>query len=89
MFDRDGHISDPRGRVMAGVEALARQCDTVVIVTNDVGSDGAEYDETTRLYIEYIGDINRRLSEMADVVLELVCGIPVEIKGSVRMTGIV
>ena len=89
MFDCDGHISDPRERVLAGVEALARQCDTVVIVTNDVGSDGTEYDEATRLYIKYIGDINRRLAEKADVVLELVCGIPIEIKGNIKMTGIV
>ena len=85
MFDETGAESDPRRRVMAGVEALERQCETVVIVTNDVGSDGDEYEESTRRYVEYIGDINRELAERADVVIEMVCGIPIEIKGTVQM----
>ncbi len=88
MFDENGDVFDPRERVLAGVEALERQCSVVVVVTNDVGSDGCAYDETTCRYIEYVGDINRRLAQRADVVLELVCGIPIEIKGTVAMTGV-
>ena len=88
MYDEKGNESDPRGRVLAGVENLERQCDTVVIVTNDVGSDGDEYDESTRRYVQYVGDINRELAQRADVVIEMVCGIPIEVKGTVGMTGV-
>ena len=89
MYDENWMESDPRERVLAGVEALEHQCETVVIVTNDVGSDGDEYDESTRRYVQYVGDINRELARRADVVIEMVCGIPIEIKGTVGMTGAV
>ena len=81
MFDEDGNYSDPCARVLAGVDALRAQCDTLVVVTNDVGSDGGDYGEATRAYMEAVGRINARLAAEADVVCELVCGIPLALKG--------
>ena len=81
MFDEAGNRSDPCARVLAGVEALRAQCDTLVVVTNDVGSDGEDYGEDTRAYMEAIGAINAVLAAQADVVCELVCGIPLPLKG--------
>ncbi len=81
MFDENGNCSDPCERVLAGVDALRAQCDTLVVVTNDVGSDGGEYDEATRAYMQAIGRINACLAARADVVCELVCGIPLALKG--------
>ena len=81
MFDENGCCTDPCERVFAGVEALQEQCDTLVVVTNDVGSDGGDYGEETRAYMEAIGRINAGLAARADVVCELVCGIPIALKG--------
>ncbi len=81
MFDGQGRRSDPFGRVTAGVEALCRQCALVVVVTNDVGSDGGGYDASTEAYVSAVGRINAALAERADTVLELVCGIPLVRKG--------
>ena len=81
MFDENGAQSDPFDRVVAGVEALRAQCDTLIVVTNDVGSDGADYEATTRAYMDVVGRINAYLAARADVVCELVCGIPLVLKG--------
>lgn len=81
MFDESGAYIDPYDRVIQGVEALYSQCETLVVVTNDIGSDGHLYDESTNAYISVLGKINARLAEQADAVYELVCGIPILIKG--------
>ena len=83
MFDEQGNMSDPYDRVMEGIEALCKQCDNVIIVTNDVGSDSGEYTPETRRYIEVLGRINAALAQKADRVFELVCGIPLPLKGEV------
>ena len=81
MFDEEGNWSDPAARVLSGVDTLCAQCDTLVVVTNDVGSDGGDYEESTRAYLEAVGRINAALAAKADVVCELVCGIPLILKG--------
>ncbi len=81
MFDEAGNRTDPYSRVLAGVEALRAQCDTLVVVTNDVGSDGEDYGEDTLAYMEAIGRINAAIAAQADAVCELVCGIPLPLKG--------
>ena len=72
---------DPVERVVAGVENLRRQTDTLIVITNDVGSDNEAYSEETRAYIRYLGQINVRVAAMADRVYELVAGIPLCLKG--------
>lgn len=82
MFDKKYGFSDPCDRVIEGVEALRRQCVNLIIVTNDVGSDGQIYDSGTMAYIAALGRINAELARRADAVYELVCGIPIVIKGA-------
>lgn len=81
MFAPDGSMTDPVARVLAGVDALRAQCALLVVVTNDVGSDGTEYDASTAAYIDALGRINRALAARADTVAELVAGIPLVLKG--------
>ena len=82
MFDDKGGESDPYDRVMAGIDALRAQSGTLIVVTNDVGSDGNTYDDATIRYIDAIGRINASLAAEADAVYELVCGIPLVLKGA-------
>jgi len=72
---------DPVEKVVAGVENLRRQTETLIVVTNDVGSDNEAYSEETRRYIRALGEINARVAQMADRVYELVAGIPLCLKG--------
>lgn len=65
-------------RILAPIMRMAQSGGCVVVVTNEIFSDGraGEYDSDTRRYIELLGYINRRLAEMADCCVEVVCGIP-------------
>ena len=81
MFDENGNMTDPFDAVVSGVRALRDQCETLVVVTNDVGTDSRAYDEGTREYVRILGRINAALAADADHVYELVCGIPLVLKG--------
>ena len=81
MFDADGNMCDPFDTVVGGIDKLSAQCENLIIVTNDVGSDSREYTPETRKYIEVLGKINAALAQKADCVYELVCGIPIVLKG--------
>ena len=81
MFDGGGAGADALRAVLRGIENLQSQCETLIVVTNDVGGDGAVYSPATMAYIDVLGRINRLVAGRADRVTELVCGIPVPVKG--------
>ena len=81
MYIQPDSPTDPVEKVVAGVKNLMRQTDTLIVITNDVGSDNEEYSNETRRYIRALGDINARVAQMADRVYELVAGIPLCLKG--------
>lgn len=81
MFDENGNMSDPVDRVIFGVKAVARQCETLVVITNEIGCDGVAYEHSTTDYMLALGKINASLAQMADTVIELVAGIPILHKG--------
>lgn len=81
MFDACGNVTDPVERVLSGVAAVERQCEHLVVITNDVGSDGCVYAPETAAYIDAMGRINAALAAHADTVVELVAGIPILLKG--------
>lgn len=68
--------------VLLGVENLKKQTDRLIIVSNEVTSDGIAYPAETRIYQELLGKINQTLAKQADLVTEVVYGIPIKIKES-------
>lgn len=87
----DGNASSDMAETMSPVSKkivqalvdLSTRVQDVVIVTNDVFSDGGNltYDESTREYVKNLAEINCALAREAATVTEIVCGIPVKIKG--------
>ncbi len=73
--------------VLEGVRRIREQCVHLVIVTNEIFSDGIEYDPETRRYQQDLAVINRELASMADVVVEVVYSIPLVHKGNPEVTG--
>ena len=72
----------PSGREKSSrLAALRAQCANLIVVTNDVGSGGSAYDESTLRYMRVLGRINRRCAAEADAVAELCAGIPLWLKG--------
>ena len=56
---------------------IREQAGNLVIVTNEIFSEAADYQGETELYQEYLGQINQKIAEIADQVVEVVYGIPV------------
>lgn len=66
-------------RILQGIKYLQNQCHDLIIVTNEIFSDGVTYDLESERYIELLGRINRELGQMADSVTEVVYGIPLAV----------
>lgn len=49
---RDGEIYDPTDKIIRGFEYLKSRAKQLVIVTNEVGSDGISYEKGTADYIK-------------------------------------
>ena len=76
-------LSPVSKKIVQALVDLSTRVQDVVIVTNDVFSDGGNltYDESTREYVKNLAEINCALAREAATVTEIVCGIPVNIKG--------
>lgn len=68
-------------RVMDGIAHLQASAALTVVVTNELFSDGVEYDGETAAYLRCLAALNRAIAARADVVYEVVCGLPVCWKG--------
>lgn len=69
--------------VIRGIESINNQAENLVIVTNEVFSDGIVYDDDTMRYIRNLGEINKEIGKKADNVVEVVYSIPVFHKGGI------
>jgi adenosylcobinamide kinase/adenosylcobinamide-phosphate guanylyltransferase len=52
-----------------------------VFVGNDVFRSGEEYEGEMQRYLEVLASAMRHVAERADLVVEVVCGVPVLRKG--------
>ncbi|MGN0364212.1 MAG: bifunctional adenosylcobinamide kinase/adenosylcobinamide-phosphate guanylyltransferase [Bilifractor sp.] len=66
--------------VLDGINHLFDTAENLVIVTNEINSDGADYDNATRMYQQFMGLVNQELGLLADKVTEVVYGIPLTVK---------
>ena len=80
---RDGIINSKDycvNKILEEVEELAREISSLIIVSNNIYEDGVDYDQSTKDYLQALGEINCRLAEQAVQVIEVVVGIPVIVK---------
>ncbi len=81
MFAPEAAGKSAMAAVQHGIATLRGQAEHLVVVSNDVGGDGADYAPETRAYQLLMGQLNRQLCAESDVAIEMVCGIPVFLKG--------
>lgn len=62
------------------LDLLEQSCACLIVVTNEVFSDGVAYEQETFEYMEILGEVNRYLGQTAASVTEVVYGIPIQIK---------
>ena len=80
LFAPDGAKDAAFGSILAGIERLQDCCETLVIVTNEIFSDGLPYPPETMQYIGLLGRLNAALCARAQAAYESVCGILLPIK---------
>lgn len=83
LFSPEGSKERAEEAVCGGIKKLRECAKHVCVVTNEIFSDGLAYDADTRRYMEVLGRINGYLTEVSDVCYEVVCGIPLLLKGRV------
>ena len=80
MYQKEGAGEEATTAILEGIRALRKKSRVLVVVTNEVFSESTEDTQEMQRYKEALGEINRRMAEIADQVMEVVCGIPVEVK---------
>ena len=80
-FELGGTDGEILARVQRGIQNLMAQTEDLILVTNEIFSDGCPYDADTIRYIRLLGNINIWLAGQADAVTEVVYGIPIRQKG--------
>ena len=78
MFEPGGDLE----RIRPALEGWMEACAHLLIVTNDVFSDGVRYDALTMEYMRRLAELNAWIAARADSVTELVFSLPVAIKGA-------
>ena len=82
----DGALLSEAGRdaqeeLVLALRHLEERSDVLVVVAEDVFCDGCELDEFSVVYRETLARLDRALAERADVVIEVVCGLPIVHRG--------
>ena len=81
MFSENGRKEQTAQKIYEGILHVREQAEHLVIVTNQVFSDGITYDTGTEEYLKVMAEVNRLAAESADAVCEVVHGIPVFLRG--------
>ena len=82
LFRRDGTQGKTLRAVLKGVRRLRMHSEHLVVVSNQIFSDGKVYDYSTQQYMQSLATLNEFLAREADAVIEVVCGIPILQKGA-------
>ena len=84
LFERGGTDEEIRERIRRGICHLRDCARDVIVITNEVFSDGILYEPETMRYVGLLGQVNRDLAQSAERVTEVVYGIAVPVKPGIR-----
>ncbi len=69
--DRAAQAED---KILRGIKNIKKQAMHLVVVTNEIFSDGVHYDPWTRAYQKCLAAVNNKMAGQADHVIEVVYG---------------
>lgn len=84
MFETEGAKENTVQVILDGINQIAKKAEELVIVTNEVFSDGVLYGADMEQYLANLGEMNQKLANMADQVIEVVYAIPIYHKREVK-----
>lgn len=71
---------DACATIVRDVRTLSRSCESLVVVTAEVGADGRRYDPGTQAYVSALGALGCAIASCADLVVEVAAGCALEVK---------
>ncbi len=77
MFSSAGVQESCVENILAGLLVLEEKSACLVVVSNDIFSTGEQYDPLCEQYLDQLAQLNRRLAEEAEAVVEVVVGLPI------------
>jgi len=81
----DGETEDKiLSRVEALVESMQKVPQSIIVVSNEVGSGIVPENKIARIYRDIAGIVNQRIAVCSDTVVLAIAGIPHVIKGTLR-----
>lgn len=81
MFLPDGSVLEAEESVMVGIMALLKTARNVVMVSDDLFSDGIVYEEGTETFRRQLGHIHQRVAALCGEVVRLEYGVRTVWKG--------
>lgn len=72
MYSPSGAGERAAEEITEGILRLNKRCENLIVVTNEIFSDGADYGSETEKYMKTLGKINVAAAKMADEVYEVV-----------------
>ena len=75
-------VSGAVEKILKGLENISNQCEHLLVVTNEVGSDWPGYSLDTLAYRNALGHLNILTETAMDAVVEVVAGVPVLRRGA-------
>ena len=82
MFTADG-VKDSGHvvrKILADLSVIVERANDVVIVGDDIFSDGGEYDSLTEEYVKALAELTVKIAGIADEVTEVISGLPISYK---------
>lgn len=71
-------------RILEGIHRLSAQCRDLIVVTNELFSDGMHYPPETARYLRVLARLNCELAASFDRVAEVAAGLPIVWKGALE-----
>jgi adenosylcobinamide kinase / adenosylcobinamide-phosphate guanylyltransferase len=75
------HVEDVFNRIYEGITHIKEQCSTLIIVSNEIFSEGLPEGEMTRHYMKLLGKLHQQIVADADEAYVVVHGIARKMKG--------
>lgn len=75
--------ADIAGQICREIDGLAEKCENLIVVSNDIFLEEPPENKETMEYLQLLARINQHMACRFDLVTEVVCGIPVDLKGGV------
>lgn len=81
LYSPQGAGTDAADAIKKGIEQLHRQCEHLIVVSNEVFTGGCSYEGDTLHYLKVLAQVNRMVAQQANNVYEVVYGMPICHKG--------